>query len=180
MRSTYGSRKIKLFIQGSYANNTNVRIQSSVDIAVVQEEIFQTVYHEGASDSNYNFSTVKPTEKSFKDEVEECLKDKLGRDVEDAFSVYDLFGYTGEAINLATLLSITYERWLWKFNPLESTPVLSKKYTGSLISSYDNIERNAELEIKQTFLTIQIILITGESKSKSLSSTIDDVLEEKN
>ena len=43
MRSTYGSRKIKLFIQGSYANNTNVRTQSDVDIAVVQEEIFQTV-----------------------------------------------------------------------------------------------------------------------------------------
>ncbi len=83
------------------------------------------------------------------------------------------------SVCLATLLSITYERWLWKFNPLESTPVLSKKYTGSLISSYDNIERNAELEIRQTLLTIQIILITGESKSKSLSSTIDDVLGEK-
>ena len=58
MRSTYGSRKIKLFIQGSYANNTNVRTQSDVDIAVVQEEIFQTVYREGVSDRNYNFSTA--------------------------------------------------------------------------------------------------------------------------
>lgn len=108
-----------------------------------------------------------------------CLRCFISwNDIKNAFSVYDLFGYAGEAISLATLLSITYERWLWKFNPLESTPVLSKKYTGSLISSYDNIERNAELEIKQTLLTIQIILITGESKSKSLSSTIDDILGE--
>jgi len=82
MKSTYGSRKIKLFIQGSYANNTNVRTQSDVDIAVVQEEIFQTVYREGVSDSNYNFSPAKPAEKTFKDEVEECLKNKFGRDVE--------------------------------------------------------------------------------------------------
>ena len=82
MRSTYGSRKIKLFIQGSYANNTNVRAQSDVDIAIVQEEIFQTVYRKGVFDSNYNFSTAKPAEKSFKDEVEECLKDKFGKDVE--------------------------------------------------------------------------------------------------
>ena len=54
----------------------------------------------------------------------------------------------------------------------------AKKYIGSLITSYDNIERSAELEIKQTLLTLQIILITGESKSKSLSATIDDILGE--
>lgn len=82
MRSTYGLRKIKLFIQGSYANNTNVRTQSDVDIAVVQEEIFQTIYREGVSDSNYNFSTAKPPATPFKDEVEECLREKFGKDVE--------------------------------------------------------------------------------------------------
>ena len=41
MRSIRGSRKIHLFIQGSYANNTNVRTQSDVDIAVVQEIFLQ-------------------------------------------------------------------------------------------------------------------------------------------
>ena len=108
-----------------------------------------------------------------------CLRCFISRDdIKNAFSIYDLFGYAGEAISLATLVSIIYERWLWKLNPLESTPVLYKKYTGSLISSYDNIERNAELEIKQTLLTIQIILITGESKSKSITSTIDNILGE--
>ena len=99
MRSTYGSRKIKLFIQGSYANNTNVRTQSDVDIAVVQEEIFQTVYREGVSDRNYNFSTAKPAEKSFKDEVEECLKDKLVR-------------MLNEKINLLRFMEIHIEKML--------------------------------------------------------------------
>ena len=57
MRSTTADRKIKLFIQGSYANNTNVRTQSDVDIAVVQEDIFRTEYRNSTiypqSDSDY-------------------------------------------------------------------------------------------------------------------------------
>jgi len=82
MRSLYGSRQIKLFVQGSYANNTNVRTQSDVDIAVVQEEIFQTIYRSGVTDENYHFSTVPDIPKTFKDEVQECLEYKFGNDVE--------------------------------------------------------------------------------------------------
>ena len=87
MRSLYGTRKVRLFVQGSYANNTNVRTQSDVDIAVVQEDVFTTEYRTAASgfpqsDSDYNFCTATPSEKSFKDEVQECLERKFGRDVE--------------------------------------------------------------------------------------------------
>lgn len=87
MRNIVGSRKIKLFVQGSYANNTNVRTQSDVDIAVVQEEVFKTEYRPVSSifpqsDKDYGFCTVAPAEKSFKDEVQECLEEKFGADVE--------------------------------------------------------------------------------------------------
>jgi hypothetical protein len=86
LRSLYGNRKIKLFIQGSYANNTNVRTQSDVDIAVIQEETFRTHYRSGAyypqSDADYGFVTVAPQQKAFKDEVQECLENKFGSDVE--------------------------------------------------------------------------------------------------
>jgi len=71
MRSVYGSRQIKIFIQGSYANNTNVRTQSDVDIAIVQEEVFQTIYRSGVTDQNYNFTIAPDTHKTFKDEVQE-------------------------------------------------------------------------------------------------------------
>ena len=47
MRSVSGSRKIKIFVQGSYANNTNVRTESDVDVAVIQEEVFTTEYRTG-------------------------------------------------------------------------------------------------------------------------------------
>lgn len=87
MRSLSGTRQVKLFIQGSYANNTNVRTESDVDIAVVQEEVFNTEYRSTTdpypqSDSDYHFSTAASVVKSFKDEVQECLTQKFGRDVE--------------------------------------------------------------------------------------------------
>ena len=87
MRSSDNSRNIKLFIQGSYANNTNVRSQSDVDIAVVQEEVFTTKYRDSSTiypqkDADYKFSSVSLPVKSFKDEVHECLVNKFGSDVE--------------------------------------------------------------------------------------------------
>jgi hypothetical protein len=93
-------------------------------------------------------------------------------------SVYDAYSCIGETISLIAIITYIYEKWLWKYMPFEKTPVLSKKYTGILKSSYDNTEREAYLQIKQTLLTIQIILSTGESKSKSISSSIDDILGE--
>lgn len=44
---------IKLLVQGSYANNTNVRAESDVDIAVIQENIFTTRYNPKES-SNFD------------------------------------------------------------------------------------------------------------------------------
>ena len=44
MRRSSDSRNIKLFVQGSYANNTNVRTESDVDVAVIQEETFLPEY----------------------------------------------------------------------------------------------------------------------------------------
>lgn len=85
MRTSGNQRKIKLLVQGSYANNTNIRRKSDVDVAVIQEEVFSTKYRtyvEPQSDSDYGFTTASPKSISFKDEVEECLRDKFGNDVE--------------------------------------------------------------------------------------------------
>lgn len=98
MRSSDYRRKVKLFIQGSYANNTNVRTQSDVDIAVVQEEVFQTEYRISGlypqSDADYNFTQASPVAKSFKDEVQECLKAKFKDDVERKNKSIKVYGNT--------------------------------------------------------------------------------------
>ena len=41
MRNIYSSEKIHIFIQGSYANNTCVRNESDVDIAIVREDLYE-------------------------------------------------------------------------------------------------------------------------------------------
>ncbi len=97
----------------------------------------------------------------------------------EGFSAYDIYGYAGEAIGVTAIIISCYERWLWKYNPLEDTPVLKKHYKGTIESTYDGIIREANLEIRQTLLSVHVTLVSGESKSKSISSSIDDILGEK-
>lgn len=101
-----------------------------------------------------------------------------GTELINQFSLYDLYGYAGEAIAFSTVVMLTYEKWLWKYNPLEETPVLMKKYIGTLLSTYDGRERDASIEIKQTLLSINVVLITAESRSKSISSSIEKIQDE--
>lgn len=81
MRNDILNYDVKIFLQGSYANNTNVRTHSDVDIAVVQEDTFITKYRYGVKDTNYGFSKAAPKSISFKDLVENALKLKFGSDV---------------------------------------------------------------------------------------------------
>jgi hypothetical protein len=93
--------------------------------------------------------------------------------------LYDLFGYASEAIGIAVIFAILYEKYIWRFNPFETTPKLASRYRGKLKSNYDNIERSAMLMIKQTLLSVHVTMVTDESKSRSLSVSIDEILGEK-
>jgi hypothetical protein len=95
------------------------------------------------------------------------------------FSLYDVFGYIVESVGLSVILITFYERFLWRYNPFEATPVLKKRYKGVLRSTYDGLDLEATLEIHQTLLTISIVLHTGESKSKSITASIEIILGEK-
>lgn len=82
MRNEVNNRKVKIFIQGSYANNTNVRTQSDVDIAVVEEDIFTDVYRKGVTRENYGFVAAQERNTTFKNEVQDALIAKFKEDVE--------------------------------------------------------------------------------------------------
>jgi len=78
-------KKVKILIQGSYANNTNVKGKSDVDVAVILESTFRVKYRSDSSsypqhDADYGFGTSTYTVKQFKDDVEVCLKKKFGSD----------------------------------------------------------------------------------------------------
>lgn len=92
-----------------------------------------------------------------------------------AFSLYGMLGYAGEAISIASIFTVFYEKWLWRWNPFVSMPKLKKKYKGNIVSSYDGKTRTARLEIKQTLLTVHVTLITKESRSNSINASIEDI-----
>ncbi len=90
----------------------------------------------------------------------------------NAFKVYELFGCISDSVAITGLLMFCYERFLWRFNPFESTPKLKKDYDGNIVSTFDNKSRDATLVVQQTLLSIHITLKTDESRSQSVNASI--------
>ena len=78
------SMDIEVFIQGSYANNTNVRSESDVDICVMLKDVFHSVYPDGKSREDYGFTAASLTFTRYREMVKDALQAKFKSD-----SVYD-------------------------------------------------------------------------------------------
>lgn len=78
LSANYGSKKIVVLVQGSYANKTNIPSKSDVDVAVILESTFTPSYRAGVTGANYGFSDGTFTVKQLKDEVESALNQKFG------------------------------------------------------------------------------------------------------
>jgi predicted nucleotidyltransferase len=74
MRNKYSSERVHIFIQGSYANNTCVRNESDVDIAVVREDIYEYAWR-----ANLELTTEdrRKEAKALKDAVERVLRNRF-------------------------------------------------------------------------------------------------------
>jgi len=64
---------ITVFMQGSYANNTNTARKSDVDVGIVCHESFFSTYPEGKSRKDFGFKPATYTFATFKNDVEEAL-----------------------------------------------------------------------------------------------------------
>lgn len=111
--------------------NTNVRTQSDVDIAVVEEDTFRTQYRSGVSDSNYGFVNAPSRSKKFKDEIEEALKDKFGTDVSRENKSIKIYGNTYRK-DAEYLFSI-YIAWILNQYSF-SAHLLMNQYTFEILS----------------------------------------------
>ncbi len=98
--------------------------------------------------------------------------------IKKGINFYDLFGFAGEAIAIASLLMVLYEKKLWRYDPTVKIPYIAGMYEGTLKSKFDEMERTANLEIKQSMLSIEVLLKTDESISRSVSGTIEEIFGE--
>lgn len=73
-------RNIKVFVQGSYRNNVNVRKDSDVDVGVVCFDSFHPTYPEGMLAKSFGHSDATYLFKTFKAELVEALRDHFGWD----------------------------------------------------------------------------------------------------
>lgn len=74
-KSTY------VFGQGSYANDTNVRLNSDIDINARLDSVFFVDYPEGKTDADFGNVSADYTYAEYKNDVEAALVRKFGRDM---------------------------------------------------------------------------------------------------
>lgn len=69
---------IEVFTQGSFANNTNVRSESDVDVVVMLKSTFFSVYPEGIDGTYFGFGPGSLTFDDFRGMVKTALESKFG------------------------------------------------------------------------------------------------------
>jgi hypothetical protein len=87
------NRDIRVFTQGSYRNNTNVRKDSDVDIAAVCYDVFYPDYPEGTTKETFGNIDGDYAYGTFKNEVEQALVARFGHSAVErgnkAFDVHE-------------------------------------------------------------------------------------------
>lgn len=89
-------------------------------------------------------------------------------------SIQDCIYLALRTIGISVLLSILYEKYIWKYNPLIKIPKLKNQYKGFIRYNYkgNNSEKNIEIKIKQTLTSVCIKLISDETKSNTITSSL--------
>ncbi|MFZ3578317.1 hypothetical protein [Virgibacillus sp. DJP39] len=89
-------------------------------------------------------------------------------------SLRDYSSYAGLAVFLTTIISVLYEKWVWRFNPIEKTPKLFKHYNGTIEYSYNgSVEhKNLKIYVRQSLFNLDIKLVTEEIISTTITSKI--------
>lgn len=78
--SNFDDLKYEVFVQGSYANNTNVRTNSDIDVNIMLTSTFFSKYPEGKSNSDYGFVNGGISYLDYKQLVLAALINKFGTD----------------------------------------------------------------------------------------------------
>lgn len=89
-------------------------------------------------------------------------------------SISDVLSYLGYSVSAITIIYVAYERLLWRFIPWNRPPVLKKKYHGLIDYKFKGAQdsKTIEVDVKQTWLTVQIKVKTDINFSSSITADI--------
>lgn len=77
--TNFTSDQYEIFIQGSYANDTNVKANSDIDICIMYKKTFFTLYPAGKVDSDYGNLSSDYKYEQYKQNIVNALINKFGR-----------------------------------------------------------------------------------------------------
>lgn len=73
-------KDIEIFVQGSYANNTNVRKESDVDVCVMLKDTFYSKYPKGKTSKDYGFTQGTNDYSTYRKDIINAARDKYGEE----------------------------------------------------------------------------------------------------
>lgn len=100
-------------------------------------------------------------------------------DVNARSSIKELWGFVGKTVASVFFISLAFEKWIWKWNFLHpwlvQIPNLFGKWKGTIHYYWNNQwkDKPTEVEIKQSFLYVQVNIKTDESWSRAICSSFD-------
>lgn len=74
------NKNIDIFVQGSYANNTNVRANSDIDVCIMLKDTFNDKYPDGLTREYYGFQSSSYQFATYRQSVIKALANKFGND----------------------------------------------------------------------------------------------------
>lgn len=78
------------------------------------------------------------------------------------------------SVSFSTFISYCYSKFLWRYNPLESTPRLMKKYVAKLNYVYNGkrYTKKVDIVINQDLFSVKVCMKSNESFSKAVTANI--------
>ena len=72
------NKDIEFIVQGSYGNNTNIKLDSDIDVCAMLKDTFYSEYRDGVKDSDYSFVDGTNSFSDYKKLIIEALIKKFG------------------------------------------------------------------------------------------------------
>jgi hypothetical protein len=113
--ANYKDRDFKIFLQGSYGNDTNIYAESDVDVVIRYDGVFYHNIEERPADEQAAFHAAYPGKGSyaysdFKGHVLEALKDKFGESVKAGSKAIKIEA-SGNRRNADVIVAYEYRRY---------------------------------------------------------------------
>ena len=141
----YRSRTFKVFLQGSYGNDTNIYAESDVDVIIRYDGAFYHDIYERPAEEQTAFHTAYPdgatySYKDFKDHVVHALRNKFGNSVKPGAKAIKIEGNDNRR-NADVIVAFEFKRYYHfksQYNENHVTGMCFFDSGGNRIANYPN------------------------------------------